>query len=100
MDEVTAIGLAWARIGRKCRTSVVMVYAALLMLLDELAPATRIPMAEIETKSATSNKTVVRSLEKLKQLQVITIEPDPEGHRPHKYKHTYTGSQPWSRMRP
>jgi hypothetical protein len=91
MDETTAIGKAWQRIGGKCRISAVMVYAALLMLLDELAPATRIPMADIETKSATSNKTVVRSLDTLKQLHVIAVEPDPDGHRPHKYKHTYTG---------
>lgn len=91
MDEVTAIGKSWQRIGGKCRTSAVMVYAALLMLVDELAPPTRIPMADIEMKSATSNKTVVRSLDTLKQLQVITVDPDPQGHRPHKYKHTYSG---------
>jgi len=93
MEELQAIGTAYLRVAGRARVSSVMVYAALLQLLDEGAPAAAIRVSDIEEKSGCSAATVARCLKDLAALQCITIDRDPRGHAPSKFKHTYVPRQ-------
>ena len=89
MDDVTAIATAHRRIGKRARTSTVMVYATLLMLLDERAPPTRIALRAIEDHSVYGRDTVRQALRELEQLRAIAITRDLERSQASTFQHTY-----------
>ena len=89
MDDPTAIATAWRRIGRTSRTTAVMVYAALLQLVEEGGPARSVPVGDIQILSLVSESSVHRSLPVLERLGCVEIQHDPQGHNPSKFRHVY-----------
>jgi hypothetical protein len=89
MDEVTAIGTAWSRVGGRARVSAVMVYAALLMLQDESSPAAQISLAKIEEASGCSMRSITRSLRDLERLRAVEVDRNHASNVAHSYRHTW-----------